>query len=256
MQGARLVLREHSQRQGCVLEVPREREGQVLKRSDFLLLLIKVRIRRSVPARANGERRTDAGPSGGLRPLVAAFRRSCRPDGGRALGLGGGGVRLERVLQRDASGRRSLDHADRGRVRHRTSAHRSVVTPVARRRRAKLARETVTLDRPRLTLGGGLAGHPAGSGRCAGPPVTTGSSPSTSNTSTNWPRSSRRSPIRGTPRPRRTTSSKPFHLAPSPSRTSKAGTTWWMPDFPPETTPDRVQGVLHDGPYETKERHP
>ncbi|MEV4167568.1 hypothetical protein [Nonomuraea dietziae] len=24
----------------------------------------------------------------------------------------------------------------------------------------------------------------------------------------------------------------------------------------PETTLDRVQGVLHDGPYETKERHP
>lgn len=34
-----------------------------------------------------------------------------------------------------------------------------------------------------------------------------------------------------------------------------AGATWWMPDFPPEVTLDRVQGVLHDGPDKTKDRH-
>jgi hypothetical protein len=31
-----------------------------------------------------------------------------------------------------------------------------------------------------------------------------------------------------------------------------AGATWWKPDFPPEITLDRVQGVLHDGPYKTR----
>lgn len=30
-----------------------------------------------------------------------------------------------------------------------------------------------------------------------------------------------------------------------------AGATWWMPDFPPEVTLDRVRGVLRDGPYRT-----
>jgi alkanesulfonate monooxygenase SsuD/methylene tetrahydromethanopterin reductase-like flavin-dependent oxidoreductase (luciferase family) len=35
-----------------------------------------------------------------------------------------------------------------------------------------------------------------------------------------------------------------------------AGATWWMPDLPPETTLDRVRGVLRDGPYESRERHP
>lgn len=33
----------------------------------------------------------------------------------------------------------------------------------------------------------------------------------------------------------------------------KAGATWWMPDFPPEVTLDLVRGVMHDGPYESKE---
>jgi len=33
-----------------------------------------------------------------------------------------------------------------------------------------------------------------------------------------------------------------------------AGATWWMPDFPPEVTLDRVRGVLRDGPYDSEAR--
>jgi alkanesulfonate monooxygenase SsuD/methylene tetrahydromethanopterin reductase-like flavin-dependent oxidoreductase (luciferase family) len=35
-----------------------------------------------------------------------------------------------------------------------------------------------------------------------------------------------------------------------------AGATWWMPDLPPEVTLDRVRGILREGPYKTKDRHP
>jgi alkanesulfonate monooxygenase SsuD/methylene tetrahydromethanopterin reductase-like flavin-dependent oxidoreductase (luciferase family) len=32
------------------------------------------------------------------------------------------------------------------------------------------------------------------------------------------------------------------------------GATWWMTDFPPEVSLDRVRGVLRDGPYESEDR--
>jgi hypothetical protein len=57
-------------------------------------------------------------------------------------------------------------------------------------------------------------------------------------------------------RRRRSTDRGPAPSGADPEPYIEAGATWWMPDLPPGTTLDRVRGVLHDGPYETKERHP
>jgi alkanesulfonate monooxygenase SsuD/methylene tetrahydromethanopterin reductase-like flavin-dependent oxidoreductase (luciferase family) len=64
------------------------------------------------------------------------------------------------------AGGRPVDHAGRDRHHHRTPAPRPMVTPLARRRPAKVARETATLDRlsgGRLTLGVGLGSDRFGS---------------------------------------------------------------------------------------------
>src|SRR5215211_1443332 len=101
--------------------------------------------------------------------LAADLRRACRPGGGRASGRRGGGGRLARGLRlgppalagAGPAGGRPVDHAGSDRHCHRTAAARPMVTPLARRRPAKVARETATLDRlsgGRLILGVGLGG--------------------------------------------------------------------------------------------------
>jgi alkanesulfonate monooxygenase SsuD/methylene tetrahydromethanopterin reductase-like flavin-dependent oxidoreductase (luciferase family) len=105
-----------------------------------------------------------------------------------------------------------------------------MITPLARRRPVKVARETVTLDRlsgGRLTLGAGL-----GSDRFGSELSKTGEEID----------DRRRGQM---------LDDIAVGLPPGtdPAPYAEAGATWWLPEFDPATVSlDQVRGVLRDGP--------
>ncbi|MCU1509041.1 MAG: Luciferase [Glaciihabitans sp.] len=138
-----------------------------------------------------------------------------------------------------------------------------MVTPLARRRPAKVARETATLDRlsdGRLTLGVGLGSDRFGSELCktgeqlddrkrgqmldesldilsaawSGEPVHHRGESYTVDRVAFLPRPVQRPGV-------------PVWAAGFPGN-AKAGATWWLPGFEPGVRIDTVRGVLRDGP--------
>jgi alkanesulfonate monooxygenase SsuD/methylene tetrahydromethanopterin reductase-like flavin-dependent oxidoreductase (luciferase family) len=157
-----------------------------------------------------------------------------------------------------------------------------MVTPLARRRPPKVARETATLDRlsgGRLTLGVGLgsdrfAGELCATGEELGPvqrpgvPVWAAGLPGHAAPLRRAARHDGFFPVNlehpdqladivttiTDLRQRKTTRYDiAVALPPSadPAPYAKAGATWWLAEFPPETVSlDQVRGVLRDGPVE------
>ncbi|WP_158852423.1 LLM class flavin-dependent oxidoreductase [Saccharothrix deserti] len=141
-----------------------------------------------------------------------------------------------------------------------------MVTPLARRRPPKVARETATLDRlsgGRLTLGVGprpvqrpgvpvwAAGLPGNVKPLRRAARHDGFFP------VNLERPDQLADIVTTITDLRRPKTTPYDIAvalpPSadPAPYAKAGATWWLAEFPPETVSlDQVRGVLRDGPIE------
>jgi alkanesulfonate monooxygenase SsuD/methylene tetrahydromethanopterin reductase-like flavin-dependent oxidoreductase (luciferase family) len=125
-----------------------------------------------------------------------------------------------------------------------------MVVPLARRRPAKVARETATLDLlsgGRLTLGVGL-----GSDRFGGEFSATGEQ--TDDRQRGQMLDESLEILTAALAGLREDPAAPYDIAialtpgTDPAPYAKAGATWWLTDFEPTVSLDQVRGVLRDGP--------
>jgi alkanesulfonate monooxygenase SsuD/methylene tetrahydromethanopterin reductase-like flavin-dependent oxidoreductase (luciferase family) len=137
-----------------------------------------------------------------------------------------------------------------------------MVTPLARRRPVKVARETATLDRlsgGRLTLGVGLGSDQFGSEySMTGDEVDDKRRARMLDESrVNLERPDQLAEIDADLTALREDAGEPFDIVAAlppgadPAPYAAAGATWWVMDFPADAvTVDQVRGVIRDGPFE------
>jgi hypothetical protein len=144
---------------------------------------------------------------------------------------------------------------------HQEQSHRlrlgPMVSPLPRRRPAKVARETATLDRlsgGRLLLGVGI-----GSDRFGGELSKTGEQLDDRRRGhgffpANLEHPDQLAEIVATITGLRPDATRPYDIAvglpfdADPRPYAAAGATWWLPEFEPGVPLDTVRGVLRDGP--------